>query len=60
MDSIVEQVNRNAKSEQDARNMFAVLGMNRNMRRKIARVNGTAKIPGVNKPFVKPRIDNNH
>lgn len=60
MDSIVDQIKDKARSEEDARNMFAVLGMNRNMRRKIARVNRTAKIPGVNKPFVKPRIDNNH
>lgn len=51
--SIVDEVKRNASNEQNARNAFALMSMNRRARRAVRVVNGTAKIPGLQRPFVK-------
>lgn len=41
-------------------NAVRVMLMNRKQRRAIKVANGTAKIPGLNKPYVKPVIDTKH
>lgn len=52
-DGMVEQLNHKAANEENARRAFAVMSLNRRQRRAARVVNGTAKIPGLNKPFVK-------
>lgn len=52
--SLIEEIKDKAVNEDNARRALMVLSLNRKERRAIAKVNGTAKIPGVTKPYIRP------